>query len=162
MKKRNNKVWLIIGIILVIIILFGKTIYLNQDKTKEPLTPEKELSKEEIETQEDIDNTEEENNLTDNTISNTQTKYEFKNQTGEDIIIEADKLVEATGFSGASNYKFYLKGTVLYFKNISNINNKEELLAYGVKDLYLENKEVVAELNEQGKIVKENNYVTYK
>lgn len=161
MKKRNNKVWLIIGIILVIIILLGKTIYLNQDKTKEPLTTEKE-NQEETETQEDIDNTEEENNLTDNTISNTQTKYEFKNQTGEDIIIEADKLVEATGFSGASNYKFYLKGTVLYFRNISNINNKEELLAYGVKDLYLENKEVTAELNEQGKIVKENNYVTYK
>lgn len=161
MKKRNNKVWLIIGIILVIIILFGKTIYLNQDKTKEPLTTEKE-NQEETETQEDIDNTEEENNLTNNTISNTQTKYEFKNQTGEDVIIEADKLVEATGFSGASNYKFYLKGTVLYFRNISNISNKEELLAYGVKDLYLENKEVTAELNEQGKIVKENNYVTYK
>ena len=162
MKKRNNKIWIILGIITFIIIILGITIYLKKENTKEPLTPEKELSKEEIETQEDIDNTEEENNLTDNTISNTQTKYEFKNQTGEDIIIEADKLVEATGFSGASNYKFYLKGTVLYFRNISNINNKEELLAYGVKDLYLENKEVTAELNEQGKIVKENNYVTYK
>ena len=71
-------------------------------------------------------------------------------------------MVEATGFAGASNYKFYLRGTTLYFLDTSDANNKEEIIAYNVKDLYLENKEVTAELGANGRIVKENNYVTYK
>ena len=48
----------------------------------------------------------------------------------------------------------------MYFRNIST--DKEEIIATGVKELYLENKEVTAELSEEGKIIKENNYINYK
>ena len=53
-------------------------------------------------------------------------------------------------------------GTTLYFRDVSVSDNEEEILAYNVKDLYLENKEVVAVLYSDGEIVKENNYITYK
>ena len=86
----------------------------------------------------------------------------FKDQEGNEVKISGDKVVSATGFAGASNYKFYLKSGILYFRNIASEDSKEEVIATGVKDLYLENKEVVAELNKDGKIVKENNYIIYK
>lgn len=98
-----------------------------------------------------------------NTPSNSKTEeYKFENQSGEEVTIEASKIVTATGFAGASNYKFYLRGTTLYFQDTSSSDNKEEIIAYNIKDLYLENKEVTAELGANGKIVKENNYITYK
>ena len=94
--------------------------------------------------------------------TNTDITEKFEDQEGKTIEITANKIVSATGFAGASNYKFYLKEETLFFLNIANKNNKEEIIATGVKDLYLENKEVTAELFENGKIVKENNYITYK
>ena len=102
------------------------------------------------------------NNSTTNTSSEGKKEYNYKTQDGEDVTIKADKSVTATGFAGAGNYKFFLRGTTLYFRNTSSDDNQEEVLAYNVKDLYLENKEVVAELGKDGKIVKENNYITYK
>ncbi|MBR3161463.1 MAG: hypothetical protein IKF19_01875 [Bacilli bacterium] len=87
--------------------------------------------------------------------------YTYNDDEGEKVTIKADKSVEATGFAGAGNHKFYLRGTTLYYKNISN-DNDEIILAYNVKDLYMENKEVTAELDKDGKIVTENNYITYK
>ena len=88
-------------------------------------------------------------------------KYTYKNQEGEKVTIKADKSVEATGFAGASNHKFFLRGTTLYYKNISS-GEEEVIIAYNVKDLYIENKEVTADLDKDGKIVVENNYITYK
>ena len=66
--------------------------------------------------------------------------------------------LNSTGFSGSSNYKYYIKDDNLYFRNISNSNNEEELLANNIKDLYLEGEDVIAVLDKDGKIVKENKY----
>lgn len=90
-----------------------------------------------------------------------QKSYTATTQEGEEVKVEANKMVTATGFSGASNYKFYLRGTTLYFKDTSVSDNQEEIIAYNVKDLYLKNKEVMADLYSDGQIVKENNYITY-
>ena len=123
----------------------------------------KNFTKKEINFEDNNDKTE-----TKEIINNEETKEEeydeteeFTNQDGEEVKVSGDKVVSATGFAGASNYKFYLRNGTLYFKNISK-DDEEEIIATGVKDLYLENKEVTAELGENGKIVKENNYVTYK
>lgn len=90
-----------------------------------------------------------------------QKSYTATTQEGEEVKVDANKMVTATGFSGASNYKFYLRGTTLYFKDTSTGDNPEEIIAYNVKDLYLKNKEVTADLYSDGQIVKENNYITY-
>ncbi len=89
-------------------------------------------------------------------------EYTFDSQTSQDEVkVEANKVVEATGFAGASNYKFYLRGTTLYFKDVSS-GNPEEILAYNVRDIYLKNNEVTAKLYSDGKIVKENDYIDYE
>ena len=44
----------------------------------------------------------------------------------------------------------------------TNSNNSYVELQIRICNLYLENKEVTAELGANGRIVKENNYVTYK
>lgn len=86
-------------------------------------------------------------------------EYDFENQDGEKVKIEANKEVTATGFAGANNHVFYLQGNDLYYKNISTGVN--ELIATGVTDLYLNGADVTAELGKDGKILKENNYITY-
>lgn len=114
-----------------------------------------------VDNKEDTNSVSEEEEKDEQENEDTQ-EYDFETQTGEDVKVEANKVVTATGFSGASNYKFYLRGTTLYFRDVSVSDNEEEILAYNVKDLYLENKEVVAVLYSDGEIVKENNYITYK
>ena len=150
MKKDNN--WNAVLTVAVFFILVGIAVFIIQSTTKK-----------EINFEDNNDNTE-----TQEIINNEETKEEeydeteeFTNQDGEEVKVSGDKVVSATGFAGASNYKFYLRNGTLYFKNISK-DDEEEIIATGVKDLYLENKEVTAELGENGKIVKENNYVTYK
>lgn len=89
-------------------------------------------------------------------------EYTFDSQTSQgEVKVEANKVVEATGFAGASNYKFYLRGTTLYFKDVSS-NDSEEILAYNVKDIYLKNNEVTAKLYSDGKVIKENDYIDYE
>ena len=150
MKKDNN--WNAVLTVAVFFILVGIAVFIIQSTTKKEINFEDNNDK--TETKEIINNEEtkeEEYNETE----------EFTNQDGEEVKVSGDKVVSATGFAGASNYKFYLRNGTLYFKNISK-DDEEEIIATGVKDLYLENKEVTAELGENGKIVKENNYVTYK
>lgn len=150
MKKDNN--WNAVLTVALFFILVGIAVFIIQSTTKKEINFEDNNDK--TETKEIINNEEtkeEEYNETE----------EFTNQDGEEVKVSGDKVVSATGFAGASNYKFYLRNGTLYFKNISK-DDEEEIIATGVKDLYLENKEVTAELGENGKIVKENNYVTYK
>lgn len=165
-KKKSNRCWEIIGIVALIIIMFGACIYFGYDKFMDSdgkvRTSEK---KNDADGNVDDDSNKDDNvdnNETGTTNDDKQETYEFETQTGENVTVEANKMVEATGFAGASNYKFYLRGTTLYFRDTSSDDNEEEIIAYNVKDLYLENKEVTAELGANGKIVKENNYVTYK
>ena len=134
MKKK--KIIIIVSII-VILIAAGFTVYKLTKKTNDNKTVDVEKNKK-------------------------QTGYTFKSQDGEKITIKADKLVTATGFAGASNYKYYLRGTTLYFRDISSSKNEEEILAYNVKDIYLDGDMVVAELQTNGNIVKENSHITYK
>ena len=158
------------GIILVIIVLVvaliggGAYFLLNDnDSSTSNVTRDKEKTGESSSSIDDTDDTtvtEEEQKKEQEAEATTD--YDFDTQTGEEVKVEANKVVEATGFSGASNYKFYLRGTTLYFRDVSVSTNEEEILAYNVKDLYLENKQVTAELYSDGEIVKENNYITYK
>lgn len=120
-------------------------------KEKKDTSQKEETEKEETTTKKEESNTKDEGNK----------KYTYENQEGEKVTIKADKSVEATGFAGASNHKFFLRDTTLYYKNISS-GEDEIILAYNVEDLYLENKEVTAVLSKDGKIVTENNYITYK
>lgn len=86
---------------------------------------------------------------------------EFINQNGETVKITAEKIVGATGYAGSSNDKFFLKDGNLYYMEITSAK-KEVLLATSVKDLYLEQDEICAELNSDGKIVNQEIHVKYK
>ena len=162
MRKDNN--WKIVLLVAVIFICIGSIAYIFQSNDNEIINNIEEEVKE-TETKE-IDNKEQDeaNEIVETNEDNSSEKYKetekFKNQEGENVEVSGDKIVSATGFAGASNYKFYLRKGTLYFRNIST--DKEEIIATGVKDLYLENKEVTAELSEEGKIIKENNYINYK
>ena len=157
-RKKSNSNWSLVLLVAILFIVIGTVVYLiqynNENKQKNTTTnnvTENNNQEEETkqETKEEPDKTE------------YKEKEEFENQEGDNVEISGDKIVSATGFAGASNYKFYLRNGTLYFRNISK-DTEEEIIATGVKDLYLENKEVTAELTENGKIVKENNYITYK
>ena len=161
-KRRNNSNWEPVLIVALIFIGIGVVTYIIHSHTQ-TLTSTNNVTnttskKDTNENTEKDNNKEEENNKEEN---NKETEN-FKDQEGNDVKISGDKVVSATGFAGASNYKFYLRNGTLYFRNIAHEDSKEEVIATGVKDLYLENKEVTAELSEDGKIVKENNYITYK
>lgn len=163
-KQETKKNLILLVIILIIVLIISFVIYNNKTKetkatTKKPVQNQTLQDEEKREIDESISEEEDKKNQ-----ENDETKEQtYITQSGEDEVkVEANKVVSATGFAGASNYKFYLRGTTLYFRNISSSNTEEEILAYNVKDVYLENKEVVAELYSDGKIVKENNYITYK
>lgn len=94
-------------------------------------------------------------------VDNKKQIYSFNDENGNKVEIKADKIVTATGFAGASNYQFYIIDNNLYFENIS-ISDSKEKLASGVNDIYLKGENIVAKLNANGKILKENNYVTYE
>ena len=169
-KQRNGSSFVVI---LLVLLIGGVIIYTtiatknanlsNQTKNTNNIKDSTDVTdKKENSTTTNQKNDTEDNNQQSSSDSTKENEYTYENQAGEEVKVEANKVVEATGFAGASNYKFYLKGTTLYFKNISNPENEEELLAYNVEDLYLENKEVTAKLASNGKIVKENNYITYK
>ena len=171
-KKKKNGGMIFIIIILVIILVGGGSYFLLKDNNKgSNVLRSNEKTSESSESIEDndINSTNDSDNTTVTEEEQKQeqeaeatTDYDFDTQTGEEVKVEANKVVEATGFSGASNYKFYLRGTTLYFRDVSVSTNEEEILAYNVKDLYLENKQVTAELYSDGEIVKENSYITYK
>ena len=134
MKKKKNTITIII---MVVLIAAGVTAYILITKANDNKTIDVEKNEK-------------------------QSNYTFKSQEGDTITIKANKLVSATGFSGASNYKYYLKGTTLYFRDISSSKNEEEVLAYEVNDIYIDGESIVAELNDNGKVVKENEHITYK
>lgn len=166
-RKKNSGNGLIIIIIVIVIALVCGVYFLynsnidNKTTTKNTLKTEEKIKKEDKENTKTTTQNIEEQQKEEQKQEETK-EYNFDTQNGEEVKVDANKAVSATGFSGASNYKFYLRGTTLYFRDVSISSNKEEIIAYNVKDLYLENKEVTAELYSDGQIVKENNYITYK
>ena len=145
-KKRGIDVSVIGKVILVCLVLvvaiLGYSKYGNQFKNNINKTDNKKKTTDSGVIVTDTDtNT---NETTSSSVSTTNTEnegkkeYNYKTQDGEDVTIKADKAVTATGFAGAGNYKFFLRGTTLYFRNTSSDDNQEEILAYNVKDLYFE------------------------
>ena len=172
MRRRRKKkdTFSILGKVLALVLVvfagyFGYKIYGNKVLNKIDDTSSKENvsnKKDEVKNEEvNKDDKIESNTKDDKKNEEGKKTYNYKNQEGEKVTIKADKSVEATGFAGASNHKFFLRGSTLYYKNISS-GDDEVIIAYNVEDLYLENKEVTAELGNDGKIVVENNYITYK
>ena len=160
-KRKNSSNWKAVLIVALIFICVGILTYIVH--TQIPKKVLKKTNNNVTEKKTNIqNNNKEESNKNEKEESKKQETEKFEDQEGNEVEITGDKIVGATGFAGASNYKFYLKDGTLFFRNISNKENKEEIIATGVKDLYLENKEVIAELSENGNIVKENNYITYK
>lgn len=86
--------------------------------------------------------------------------YTFENQTGEEVNIKAEKVVQATGFAGASNHVFYLEGSTLYYEDLAK--ESKTVLAENINDLYLDGDRVTAKLDKNGKIITENNYIVYE
>ncbi len=163
-KGKENSNWSTVLTIALLFIIVGTIAFLLQNNYEKNKPKDNETIEKETKEEQKPDNEQEEDKVEDKKEEEKveyKEQEKFKNQEGETVKIKGDKIVSATGFAGASNYKFYLKDGNLYFKNIST-DTEEELIATGVKDLYLENKEVTAELEENGKIVKENNYVIYK
>ena len=163
-RRKKQESLSIIGkvIILIIDVFVGFFTYQNYgnkvlNKVNNTTNKEKKDKKEETAKEETTSSTTKEENKKEE----GNKKYTYENQEGEKVTIKADKSVEATGFAGASNHKFFLRGTTLYYKNISS-GEDEIILAYNVEDLYIENKEVTALLSKDGKIVTENNYINYK
>ena len=172
-RKKGFNGGILVIIVLVIAVIGGGAYFLlnDNDSSKSNVTRDKEKTGDGSSSIDDAgDSTS--NSSDDTTVTEEEQKkeqeaekttdYDFNTQTGEEVKVEANKVVEATGFSGASNYKFYLRGTTLYFRDVIVSTNEEEIIAYNVKDLYLENKQVTAELYSDGEIVKENSYITYK
>ena len=153
---KNN--WNMVLVVAVLFIILGSLAYIFKEtkeeniSTKESKNTKEEINNNEIENTPDIKEEPKEN-------KEEQTKT-FTNHEGEEIKITGEKVVSATGFAGSSNHVFYLKDGSLYYKNITS--GTEELIATGVKDLYLDRVEVTAELSDSGEIIKENNYITYK
>lgn len=163
--SKHNPILIIILFAIIVLVVIGVYFVVNSklDSSKTMKTNEKTEEKEEDTNMEETTSQLSEDQQKEEQKNDETKEYNFDTQTGEDEVkIEASKMVGATGFAGASNYKFYLRGTTLYFRDVSISTNEEEILAYNVKDLYLENKEVTAELYSDGKVVKENNYITYK
>jgi hypothetical protein len=165
-KNKHKTLIILIGVIIVLAasILYGYKNYFKSDTTNvESKKVKNNDSDSNIEEKREVDETLTEEEDKKNQENQDTSEYSFETQSSdEEVKVDANKVVSATGFSGASNYKFYLRGTTLYFRNVSSSDNEEEIIAYNVKDIYLENKEVTAELYSDGKIVKENNYITYK
>ena len=169
-RKKTNDTLSIIGKVLIIclVVVVGYFTYINYgnntiNEINNKITKQNNNDKDNKDKKETITETtkEEKENSTQSTTEEGKKKYTYENQEGEKVTIKADKSVEATGFAGASNHKFFLRGTTLYYKNVSS-GEDEVILAYNVEDLLLENKEVTAILAKDGKIVTENNYITYK
>lgn len=150
-----KKVRIIILALFIILVVILGTLYLtNANNSKNEKKAEKATKTTEIKEEKDNSQTEEvEEEGTNN--------YVFTDDEGNDVEIKADKVVTATGFAGSSNYQFYLIGTDLYFENISITDSKEKI-AEGIEDVYLKGEYVTAVLGENGKILKENNYITYE
>ena len=164
MRKYKNNNWKLVLVLAFIIVVVGGIVFIyhhniQNDKIFDDVGKEDNVSGDND--SDVVDDSTEKEQKDEQKADDTQ-EYNYITQDGEEVKVEANKAVEATGFSGASNYKFYLRGTTLYFLDASISSNTEEILAYNVKDLYLENKEVVAELYSDGEIVKENSYITYK
>ena len=88
-------------------------------------------------------------------------KFTFETAEGS-IEVEAEEALTPRGFAGATNNIFYIKDNNLY----KYIHEKEdELYAENVDTIYHESKyseEVVVEVNDNSKIIKEASYIIYK
>lgn len=178
-KKNNNILIKVFGCIVIflmgVLCCFAYFKYSDAKDAKEVKTSEKDTdsgvisndkssSDSKVDTSVDTDETiTNDTSASDNDNTNTKQLYteEFVNQNGEKVKITAEKIVSATGYAGSSNDKFFLKDGNLYYMNISS-DKKEVLLATSVNDLYLEQDEICAELNSNGKVVNQEVHVKYK
>ena len=163
MRKKKSNVLIIVIVLLVGIFLVYS--YVLTDKDSEVIKDNKETeidNKNNSNTKDNNDNSSKEINNNDDVSNNSTNNTEsFYNQEGEKVEVTGEKIVGAEGFAGSSNHKYILRDGTLYYKNISS-NEDEVILATGIKDLFLERHEVIAILGENGKVVTENNYITYR
>ena len=75
--------------------------------------------------------------------------------------IVADKIVSIDDENELKDLKYYIRDNKLYFKNISK-NEEEALYAENVKDIKYSNGYINVVLYENGKIIKESNFIRYE
>ena len=152
MKKKY-----IIGIILIVVIIFGVTEIFMKNTNKES-NNDNNITNGNVEK---IDKNSENSNMS-NTIENsiTNNNEDKKDNTrinnGEELMQKADKTVSARGWAGASNNVIGLKNGIIYYYN----KGTEEFytIAEGVDDIYYatdDDEEITAKRNNSFKEIKE-------
>ena len=88
-------------------------------------------------------------------------KFNFNTPVGENgkFEINAEKAVQATGFSGASAHIYYLRDGELYYHNQGDNDTK---LATGITDLKQQGEDIIAIKGENTIIYVENQYIQYQ
>lgn len=150
-----------IFISLLVVILGGLIVWLIwfDGNDKKALDDNKDIKQADIDNGK-VENKREKDENSENSDNSSLNKYTFESQSGDTVEIKANKQVSATGFAGASNHVFYLKGSKLHYMNLGT--GLDEVIAENITDIYLDGEDVVAVLDKNGKVLKENNYITYK
>ena len=93
-------------------------------------------------------------------LKDNEKEFSFDNSYGT-VKISAVKALTPRGFSGSSNYIFYIKDNNLY---LYTNEGEDELYVEDVVDIYYESaqsEEIVVKLSDNSKIIKESLYLKY-
>ena len=123
----------------------------KQLKNNEETTEKKDSSTDTSTISEDDEKSEnkEDSNDNSNKTNNNDDKKEYE-----------DGYITASGYAGASDNVYYTKNGVLYHEKLST--KEKTKLAEGVKKIELDIETLIAYKGKNFKIIKEDNYVTYK
>ena len=111
-KGKENSNWSTVLTIALLFIIVGTIAFLLQNNYEKNKPKDNETIEKETKEEQKPDNEQEEDKVEDKKEEEKveyKEQEKFKNQEGETVKIKGDKIVSATGFAGASNYKFYLK-----------------------------------------------------
>lgn len=168
MKKNNFMILIIILVVILAgigIIIFDKLFSFNGSEVDTELVDKEagdkintDTEKDEQTNSSDLESSSEDEIKLD--IKDNEKEFSFDTSYGI-IKIVAVKALTPRGFSGSSNYIFYIKDNNLYLY----INEGEdELYVENVVDIYYESnqsEEIVVKLNDNSKIIKESSYLKF-
>lgn len=128
----------------------------KQLKNNEETTEKKDSSTDTSTISEDDEKSENKEDSNDNTSNDNSNKTNNNDDKKE----YEDGYITASGYAGASDNVYYTKNGVLYHEKLST--KEKTKLAEGVKKIELDIETLIAYKGKNFKIIKEDNYVTYK